>query len=210
MITIQQSRAARGLLGWTQQELADAAGLSKTAINNFEKDKSAIKMDSLKAIQMAFEALGVEFIGDTGVRLSHDRTEVLRGPLAFQLLLEDIRTEINTAQYKDIMVLNAQKTHIEALAKLHSDNTPVRFLHAKDISADAANEHLCNSITCDAEQNAPTTFVFADKVALQLFGSEFILLMKNKDAYTAERKRFEILWKENREKKALSKKRATH
>ena len=34
MITIEQCRAARGLLGWTQQDIADASGLSKTAINN--------------------------------------------------------------------------------------------------------------------------------------------------------------------------------
>ena len=42
MITIGQCRAARGLLDWTQQDLAEACGLSKTAINNFEKGHSDI------------------------------------------------------------------------------------------------------------------------------------------------------------------------
>src|SRR5690349_2259948 len=67
MITIEQCRAARGLVDWTQQDLADKAGLSKTAINNFEKGYSDIKTESLRAIRNAFELHDVQFIEKIGV-----------------------------------------------------------------------------------------------------------------------------------------------
>ena len=67
MVTIEQCRGARGILGWTQQDLADASGLSKTAINNFEKQHSDIKAESLRAIRLAFESANIEFIGSEGV-----------------------------------------------------------------------------------------------------------------------------------------------
>jgi DNA-binding XRE family transcriptional regulator len=39
MITARQSRAARALLGWTQQELADKALVSLTALKRLESEK---------------------------------------------------------------------------------------------------------------------------------------------------------------------------
>ncbi len=201
MITIEQSRAARGLLGWTQQDLADAAGLSKTAINNFEKSKSVIKIDSINAIKTAFEGQGVEFINDNGVRLAQDSTEILSGDLALRLLVEDIKSVIDNAKHKDIMVLCAHEHHIEMLAPLHSVQTPVRFLCGCDIDIDdslaQAQKKQCRQIAGQNAENSPTVFIYAQKTAIQLFGDSQIVLMKNADAYTAERKRFELLWQKH-------------
>jgi transcriptional regulator with XRE-family HTH domain len=42
--TVEQARAARAFLGWSQHELGDAAGLSLETIRNFERDdQSATK-----------------------------------------------------------------------------------------------------------------------------------------------------------------------
>ena len=42
--TVEQARAARAFLGWSQHELGDAAGLSFETIRNFERDdQSATK-----------------------------------------------------------------------------------------------------------------------------------------------------------------------
>lgn len=38
MITARQSRAARALLGWTQETLADKARVSLTALKRLESD----------------------------------------------------------------------------------------------------------------------------------------------------------------------------
>ena len=94
MLTIEQCRAARGMLGWTQQDLADASGLSKTAINNFEKGHSDIKTESLRAIRMAFESLDLEFIGQEGLRKKKDNIRILKGETALESLADDIEKTI--------------------------------------------------------------------------------------------------------------------
>lgn len=74
----KQSRAARGLLGWTQQSLADAASVSLATIQFFETNKREPIPNNLTAISRALEAAGVEFIPaksgkGVGVRLREDQ-----------------------------------------------------------------------------------------------------------------------------------------
>jgi transcriptional regulator with XRE-family HTH domain len=73
MITPQQCRAARGLLEWSQQELADRAGVGIVAVNQFENRVAQPRRATLKAIEHAFQTAGVDFIeengGGPGVRL---------------------------------------------------------------------------------------------------------------------------------------------
>ena len=76
MITPEQIRAARGLLDWTQAELARAAGLSEVAVKNLERGRTDPRASTLSAIQQAFDRAGLVFLdpGDTrnggsGVRL---------------------------------------------------------------------------------------------------------------------------------------------
>jgi transcriptional regulator with XRE-family HTH domain len=72
-MTIQpeQSRAARGLLDWSQTDLGARANLSESTIRDFEKGRRVPTVNNLTAIRSALEAAGVEFTnGDQpGVRL---------------------------------------------------------------------------------------------------------------------------------------------
>jgi transcriptional regulator with XRE-family HTH domain len=70
-MTSDQSRAARGLLDWSQAELAARSNLSESTIRDFEKGRRVPSINNLAAIRRALEAAGVEFIdGDQpGVRL---------------------------------------------------------------------------------------------------------------------------------------------
>ena len=65
-ITAAQCRAARGLLGWTQQALADRARVGTVAINQLENETSQPRRATLDVIQRAFEAAGVDFIDENG------------------------------------------------------------------------------------------------------------------------------------------------
>jgi len=73
MITKEQSRAARGLLDWSQTQLAAKAGLGESTIRSFENGPRSPHPSSLVAIKSTFDAAGVVFIeaigGETGVRL---------------------------------------------------------------------------------------------------------------------------------------------
>ena len=71
-MTPDQSRAARGLLDWSQAELAARSNLSESTIRDFEKGRRLPAINNLAAIRRALEVAGVEFIdGDKpGVRLN--------------------------------------------------------------------------------------------------------------------------------------------
>ncbi len=68
MITSPLIRAARALAGWTQAELAEAAGLSEIAIKNIEREATDPRASSLAAIEEAFAEAGVVFLGDGDIR----------------------------------------------------------------------------------------------------------------------------------------------
>ena len=73
MLTPAQRRAARGLLDWTQQHLADQARVGIVTIRLLEAGKTLPRRATLDVIQRAFESAGVELIspngGGAGVRL---------------------------------------------------------------------------------------------------------------------------------------------
>jgi transcriptional regulator with XRE-family HTH domain len=75
-LTPRLCRAARGLLGWTQESLAERSGVAYDTISGFERRESkTAKLTNLnnRAVVQAFEAAGILFIpengGGTGVRL---------------------------------------------------------------------------------------------------------------------------------------------
>ena len=63
MITARQSRAARALLGWTQQELADKALVSLTALKRLESEKDLRVYESTEdQVRRVFEDSGITFL----------------------------------------------------------------------------------------------------------------------------------------------------
>jgi transcriptional regulator with XRE-family HTH domain len=73
MITAAQCRAARGLLGWSQLDLAKFAGIGVVTVHQFESNASQPRRATVEVVRRAFESAGVEFIdkngGGPGVRL---------------------------------------------------------------------------------------------------------------------------------------------
>src|SRR5689334_12492920 len=65
-------RAARGLLDWTQAQLAAASGLGLSTMENFEAGRSLPTEANRLAIQRALEAAGAVFLPLGGVRLRAD------------------------------------------------------------------------------------------------------------------------------------------
>ncbi len=61
VVTREQCRAARGLLGWTIEELSSRSSVSATAINKFEIGAHKTRAGTIKLIRIAFEEAGVEF-----------------------------------------------------------------------------------------------------------------------------------------------------
>ena len=94
-MTPSQSRAARGLLNWNQDALANAADVSSVTVRNFENEKATPQRATLAAMRRALEAAGVIFVEENGegpgVRMSKRILE-LRAKVA------DLRNRVEAAK----------------------------------------------------------------------------------------------------------------
>lgn len=77
MITARQTRAARALLGWSQEMLADKAKVSLTALKRMESATGLRVFESTSdQVRRALEAEGIAFINsgrNEGVIVVHDQ-----------------------------------------------------------------------------------------------------------------------------------------
>lgn len=89
MITSQQMRAARALLGLDQRQLAELAGLSLPTIQRMESSDGQVRgvVDTLVKVITALEGAGIELLGENapstgvgrGVRLCETTAGKARG-----------------------------------------------------------------------------------------------------------------------------------
>jgi transcriptional regulator with XRE-family HTH domain len=83
MLTPAQLRAARALVGWSREKLADQSNVSAETVKRFEFRGSDPKLSTLNKWRRALEQAGIEFIDDgahsyeggPGVRLRSARAK---------------------------------------------------------------------------------------------------------------------------------------
>lgn len=83
MITSQQMRAARALLGIDQKRLAELAGLSVPTIQRMEASGGQVRgvVDTLVKVVGALEGAGIELIGESAPSQGMGRGVRLREPV---------------------------------------------------------------------------------------------------------------------------------
>jgi transcriptional regulator with XRE-family HTH domain len=79
MITGRQIRAARALLGISQDELATSAGLTKQGISKIEDSSVQPREGTMADILRVFSERGIEFTDNQGVRMRPSGIEVFEG-----------------------------------------------------------------------------------------------------------------------------------
>src|SRR3546814_8959617 len=106
MITPAQIRAARGLLGWSQDQLATAANVGLSTLKDAESGKRDPIASNIEAIRWALEAAGVKFIpanGDgPGVRLAGHLPQIIRKPTQ-RNSADLLRSEEHTYELQSLM-----------------------------------------------------------------------------------------------------------
>jgi ribosome-binding protein aMBF1 (putative translation factor) len=81
MITSRQVRAARALLGWTQDMLADKALVALTSLKRLESNRLKVRDDTRDQVRRALESAGIVFVTSPrgeGVLLFRPSREVKR------------------------------------------------------------------------------------------------------------------------------------
>lgn len=177
LITFHQVKAARGLLGWTQDELAAKAGLEVSQVRRFERGESKT-LDILEAIHIAFGNHGIEFIPD-GVRKKKYEIRVLQGQQGFWDFYDDIYETIR-AHGGDILVHNVDETvfirwlgekrasHKERMHKL--DNFQQKIIIEEGDMNFAANYTTTQYRWADKSDFAHAPFyLYGQKLAMLMF-----------------------------------------
>jgi len=107
MPTIEQIRAARALIGWSQGQLANESGLSQTGVARIENGTNQPNSNTIEKIENAFDRADIEFIGDSGVKKRTSEIRVLEGTAGFRTLMDDVyATAQNTDTKINISILN--------------------------------------------------------------------------------------------------------
>jgi transcriptional regulator with XRE-family HTH domain len=132
MIKVNQIRAARGLLGWQQKDLARMAGISELSVINFENNKTTPHQGTLDKIAAAFELAGIGFTPNR-VEMKENSFTVLSGEGWYSRMLEDIKRTF------DMMPSEAKKEEIIFHADERRNNAEdfekVRVLQKKGVKS---------------------------------------------------------------------------
>ncbi|WP_352725438.1 helix-turn-helix domain-containing protein [Mesorhizobium sp. M0500] len=67
-LTVEQCRGARAMLGWSQEQLAEAATVARQTIADFERGARIPIANNLTSIRHALEGAGIEFLSENGIR----------------------------------------------------------------------------------------------------------------------------------------------
>lgn len=90
LITGRQIRGARGLLGWTMEDLADKAGLTRLTIRQIEGDTVQPQEKTLTKLFSIFDKFGIEFLPEEGIKIRKQETRTYSGKAGYRQLLEHI------------------------------------------------------------------------------------------------------------------------
>ncbi|MDH5722189.1 MAG: helix-turn-helix domain-containing protein [Alphaproteobacteria bacterium] len=212
MPTIEQIRAARALIGWSQKDLADHADLSQTGIARIENGTNRPNSSTIARITSAFDKADIEFIGENGVRKRTNEVQILRGKNAMSDFLDDVyETAVRYgAKNKPTEVFLSNVVHqnwIKWMGGERWKNHTDRMTRDKDLMD-------VRIIVKEGDHNFPTTayskykwieekffneksfYSYHDRLAFLNFGEEelTISIMKQPDFAKGYRDLFLIAW----------------
>ncbi len=207
-ITTAQIRGARGLLNWSQNDLAERTGISGTSIGSIENGITAPRESTLQNIKKTLEDAGIEFIANQGVRLRSGDVKVLKGRAEFWQFYEDVfKTLQNTPS--EVLVCNADerkfekwlsdeniKTHISRMEILKEKGVKYRILLREGDTYFLHNSGYSDYRWIPSSQFSTAPFyVYGQKLAILLFDEEpTVIILEYPTVADAYIKQFSSLW----------------
>lgn len=207
-ITTAQIRGARGILNWSQQDLAQRTGISATSIGSIENGQTTPRDSTLQTIRRTFETSGVEFIGLDGVRLRSGDVRVFKGKEGFVEFYDDVYETLKSFK-GNVLVSNVdERLFVKALgefAKIHVDRVKalghVRYkILIKDGDNFAPGSDYAEYRWIPKELFSSVPFyVYGDQLAIMTFdGEPAIIALKYPAIANAYKVQFEDMWKRGR------------
>lgn len=207
-ITTAQIRGARGILNWSQADLAERTGISATSIGSIENGVSTPRANTLITIQKAFEEAGIEFLGLDGVKLRSGNVRVFRGRTGLVEFYDDVYERLQNFE-GDVLVSNVdERAFVKALgdyADVHIERIRALNKIKYKILIREGDTYLPGSSYADyrwmpKELFASVPFyVYDDKLAIMLFDAEITVIVMDYPAISAAYKtQFADMWSRSR------------
>jgi transcriptional regulator with XRE-family HTH domain len=207
VITSRQIRAARGLIGWTQTDLAESTGLSRSTIAAIEKEAGNPTLDIINRIRAVFEENQVEFLSQEGVRFRQPIIYQDDLPDANRRLLEDIYTVSSEFKFKtgisDILIFGLQEEdaqrsvgeyltdHVE---RLKGSGLREKVLCGPDTRTFVAPRSWYRRLP-DLDPSQSPIHIYGDKIAIVHWRpKEFVIVIESNPIATTCRAMFYQLW----------------
>lgn len=193
-ISVEQIKAARALLGWTQKDLACQAGLNDDHVQNYEAGRSR-SLDTLQSIYRTFAREGLEF-PDGGVIPQRISSYTLDSYMA---LLDDI--EGSMPQGGEVLkhcVDDRRSTPevIEKVAAMRKRGIRERLTISDDNTFIHGNPADYRQIPAAYFGSSEVTIIYLNRVAF--FVDQKVLVNVSETLARVFRDQFEYWWKEGK------------
>jgi DNA-binding XRE family transcriptional regulator len=212
MITGRQIRAARALLEWDAEDLAEKAELSRDTIFNIENGKVQARGTSAEKIVQAFDRNGIEFTDDSGVRLKRHGVDVLIGKIGLQQFFDNVyehmrkhggtivQLGVDEGQFEEIVGTEFATRYKKRMGELVEERKDIKvqaILREGDTNLMYSNYNEYRWISNDIFAPVPF-YIYGETLAImdfQTVPAPTIIVHKFPAITQAYRKQFEVFWK---------------
>jgi len=205
-ISARQIKAARALLDWSQEDLAQSSELSVATIRKLELGNISPRNSTNDQIQHAFENEGLEFIEPGGVRRRPEDLSVYQGNEGTIAFFDDVYQTANKLGGDLVVVCWSEKPFAVALgdyldhhlARMQTiaHKAPVKCILMEDTEATPAPYCEYRSISKAYVDSVPF-YVYGNNYAIFLFDADpspKIIVHRSALLANAYRRQFYSMW----------------
>ncbi len=207
-ISAAQIRAARALLDWSQDVLAEAAQLSVATIRKIELGHISPRSETTGSIIAAFENAGLEFIEPDGVRHRPEEIRVYQGREGVKGFFDDVYETMKSKGGELVLVCHSARdyldnvmgeyhdVHVPRMTALRGKMTVKCILINDDGPLWAADYYEYRRISSQYVDSVPF-YVYDDKYAIIFPAADAslkIIVIQSRTAAEAFRRQFDSMW----------------
>jgi transcriptional regulator with XRE-family HTH domain len=194
IISIEQIKAARALLKWTQKDLAEHAGLKADQIHSYEAGRTR-SLDVLESVYKAFTINGLEFI-NSGVVPSQVHSYIL--PSYIDVLNDISRSLPQGGEVLKHCVDDRRSTPevIERVRSMRRDGISDRMTISEDNHFITGYPEQYRQIPKGYFSSSEVVIIYANKVAFFVEGKALVVCSKTLAKVFKDQ--FEYWWKEGK------------
>lgn len=205
ILTPKLAKAARALLDWQQSDLAEAAGVSLSAVKLYENGGEKTRKGTISALQAALEENGIEFPPSGGLRAVEDVTSVVRytGPDFISRWNEDIFAAC-TNPNEEILTSSTDEKWWYHPSVREANKAFLQWMETRKIVIHSLipEGHNVFNLPKKAYRTLPASMLgkityclYGDRIAFVIWKKRQIVILRNRSVVETFRAQFTHLWR---------------